>query len=748
MNYEEYIRQIKTAVRKKDEKKLAELKKYKPESLLLCNAEVQRRLESPEDGVPLTAPVSGKYTLQYDYGHNLEALQLIQKAHEYRRHFWSVERLDKQIRLLQDDLSFLDELYAVCETGTVSEIYKALYTSSEFLGVVLFYESLSEEERERYAVKKIVDPATIVNLSFFVEKLQKEGGSFVLVKDEKNGPLIECLAQRLAAMGKRACIIEEAICEDAVNPIEIRDTLALTVENITQEGNIVRVLPIEIRYADGTVQTNLGHVLAYLSAHYGESLSVISSGRDAERMSLLFSRRFFRLTRAGTRRTDVHLAFSYYGEYMDYLSEIYGKDCREMLRQKPSVRFSVVIPARNSAKTLRHTVQTCLRQDYQGDYEIIISDNSNEGNTEVFDLCEKLDDPRIVYIRTPRNLHLPKSFEYAFLHTRGEYVLGLGSDDGVLPWALSVLDEVIAEHPEDEIVHWERGFYAWPGFNGGQQNQFVYPRGYVKNDYHVSHTQGIDYLAMALKERQSMYSLPMLYINSCFKRSYMQTLLDKTGRLWDGPCQDIYMGVVSSIINEKILHMEYPLTIAGMSSASVGAGAQKAPKTREEYQKVMDGVKKDGNVGGYCKSFYECLLPTVGTDTWSLYTCVLRCISIVILPDAYLNHVIDWKQWYLNLAQELDIRDFTYDRKAHEMYYCATEVGSGFAEWFEQTLYPVMMKPRYLPDGKEDKKPKRTYTVGRHDGGGLVLDASEYGVEDIEGAVELFAKIMDNGGEL
>lgn len=447
-----------------------------------------------------------------------------------------------------------------------------------------------------------------------------------------------------------------------------------------------------------------------------------------------------------TDKDSANLALGWYGNYLDYISNIYDEDCRQLLGRDSRVRFSVVIPARNSAVTLRHTLRTCLEQTYAGTYEIIVSDNSVGHHADVYELCQELNDPRIVYIKTPRDLPLPKSFEYAYLHANGEYIFALGSDDGLLPWALSALDEVIEAYPQEEIIQWERGFYAWPGFNGGQQHQFTIPGAYEKDVLEVYYRDNIDYIAAVLNNPAEMYSLPMLYINSCFKRSYFYDLMEKTGRLWDGICQDIYMGVVTACIHSRILNLKYPLSIAGMSSGSVGARSNTGEKTNEEFEKMMREVRTDNNVGGFYQTGTERLLPMTGTDTSSLYGTMLRMVSIGLLPDSYLTEIFDWKKMFWRLADELDIRDVAFDRKIHEMRYAAMCHGEEFLTWFDEAIYTPMLEPRLLDEERlRQAEQGKTYTNHRTDSGGMVLDASEYGVENIYDAVQLFARLSGLG---
>jgi hypothetical protein len=239
-----------------------------------------------------------------------------------------------------------------------------------------------------------------------------------------------------------------------------------------------------------------------------------------------------------------------------------------------------------------------------------------------------------------------------------------------------------------------------------------------------------------------MYALPMLYINSCFKRSYFKTLLERTGRLWDGICQDIYMGVITACIHPQILNIGYPLTIAGMSPRSVGANANLGQKTNEEFEKMMQEVSLDNNMGGFCRTSLEQLIPDTGSDVCSMYLCILRAINIGVLPEQYLTEVFDWKKIFMDIFKLMDVRDVAYDRKLHEMRYAAMQHGEEFLKWFDEAIYEPGLAPRVIDEALvRALQSQRTYRCGTNAHGGVTLDASEYGVTNIYEAVKLFEKL-------
>src|SRR5262245_51577835 len=103
-------------------------------------------------------------------------------------------------------------------------------------------------------------------------------------------------------------------------------------------------------------------------------------------------------------------------------------------------RFSIVIPTRNRENTLRHTLRTCLAQDF-ADFEIVVSDNDSP--PAVREVVASFADSRIKYFRTPRLLAMSDSWEFALEHAAGEFVTVIGSDDGLLLHALTEIDRIL-----------------------------------------------------------------------------------------------------------------------------------------------------------------------------------------------------------------------------------------------------------------------------------------------------------------
>ena len=476
-------------------------------------------------------------------------------------------------------------------------------------------------------------------------------------------------------------------------------------------------------------------------------VTVLGTGSMADQIEQTQSGKkyFRRLSRWRGDFLETRFCLGWYGSYLSYISSIYQMDVRAALDREPEYDFSIVIPVRNASRTLRDTIRTCLDQEYEGTYEIVISDNSTDGTDAVYRLIQEMKDTRIHYYKTPRDLQLSKSFEYAFLLSKGAFVFSLGADDALFPWTLQMLSEVRKEYDQYQVIAWKRGFYAWPGFNGGQQNQLEIPGEFPVETYPVTMKKGQDYLAYAMLDPDRMYDLPMLYINSGFCRTYLTEALERTGSLWDGVCQDVYMGTVTASIVPEIPLIDYPLSIAGMSSSSMGAKENAGTHSLHQSEKIENREKKDNNIGGYCASVYERCYPITSMDRVALYVSILSCVARGILPESWMTQVFDWKKWIHNGVARLDIRDVYFDKKLHMFRYAAMQQGEEMASWFDREIYPRMLQEKKVDEAYLDQLQMQKSYHEEVSKERIVLDASKYGIDNIYDASRLIVRIKAEG---
>ncbi|WP_052272460.1 glycosyltransferase family 2 protein [Leisingera sp. ANG-M7] len=106
---------------------------------------------------------------------------------------------------------------------------------------------------------------------------------------------------------------------------------------------------------------------------------------------------------------------------------------------------SIGLPVYNGENYLEQAIQSVLAQSFQ-DFELIISDNASSDGTEA--ICRRYaeQDPRILYVRQPRNIGAAKNYNYVFHLARGAYFNWLAHDDILGPDFLSACLAGFAGH--------------------------------------------------------------------------------------------------------------------------------------------------------------------------------------------------------------------------------------------------------------------------------------------------------------
>lgn len=741
------------------------LKSLKPIPLDLNVLEARYYLMT-EDYEKVARCLDNKWKPDYDYDGLFDAMQVYEdlwhklgNEREADRYHYTkllvryMETDTQQWRECQDVRCQLETLgkrfYETGDKETLEELANTAYTISDVVWYVAIWKYLN--------IKKISMPGIsiqdwvegLTNMGWLKEQLEQPGRCAIIVAEDHNIDSCKAMARMLAEMEKQVYLIIPPTLWKLEN-----ENIVMAEESFhlqEQDAYGVRHVPsFFLEAGEGQRIDNRAAIIgSLLQLEEIEGLAlIISSGNLANDLEMedILKKQYSRFNFALGDLFESNLSVGWAGDYRKYISTIYNHDVNEWMRRKPTCRYSIVIPVRNSAESLRHTLRTCLELDYPEDqYEIVISDNSTNNNDDVYRLCKELDDPRIQYYRTPRDLQLAKSFEFAFLQTQGDFIFSIGADDAVLPWVLKVLDDVRERHPKEQIIQWHRGFYVWKGYRTKKENQLEVPEKYQLDEYGEYHITRIQYMKNLLQNPQVMYVLPLLYINSGCKREYLYHLLQETGRLWDGMSQDIYMGVVNILINSQILNLRYPLTIAGMASNSAG-GNSMLPKAEDvQSAEFHDENRKSGNVGGYCESMTERLLPDfAGSDAGNLYHSLLRAAARGILPETYLGEIFDWKKMFWDCAVQLNARDIEFDKLIHGARYTASWHGDEFLKWFDDAIYePIIQPTRYEEEKIDAIEQVQSYQEGQNQYGGIIVDASKYGVENIYDAAQLFRKLSE-----
>lgn len=771
MSEQEYLNAVQ-AVRQKIDKGLLEeakqeldrLYEYKPVRLPWMVAEAEWKLKS---GCPWKEVNKRLYPDIMYWGTDYEGMEkykdYIEKTQKYygekdylRKHY-----VTKTLRG-EDVSGFYKEqetALALCEAGLGKEslraLAKSLYAVDELAAYLIVALELERQGWEPLDRNK--EFMKWQNYGYLEMKLKAWGsGGFLLVRDEKNCRLISVLAKILAGMKHKVFVLETPSTMLRQRHTDKFELLESCLQGSKMLDGITYIPTALVEEGGKNTGSNRAGIIDFICEGIPEkeNLIVLADGTLLDTLveSRTLRRKAGRLS-AVTHNAEIfqhELQFGWAGKYLNFISDIYNYDVEKGMHEPSLYAFSIVIPVRNSAATLKYALQTCLRQSYQGAYEIIVSDNSVNGSSEIEELCRELGDERIRYMKTPRDLPLSKSFEYAFLQARGEFLLSIGSDDGLLPWALEALDSVRNTYPEEEIIQWYRGFYAWPGFNGGQQNMFVFPKQIVRGEYAPHYVESASYRTLIAEDGQNVYLLPNLYINSGFSREYMWKLLKKTGRLWDGWNQDVYMGIMNICINDRILNLDYPLAIAGMSSGSMGYlnMAKKTTSEKKASSQRTSIMMHWGNMGGHVFSGPERWLPDVSNDLTVLANAVLRAVAYGVMSGEEASRLLDFKKIFAAVYANRALTEEKFDRYLQEGRCLASKRGADFTDWFLTEIYQKYSIPTIVDEALiEQQRNEKKYVEGAISEGGIILDGSKKGIQDIAGAVMLFSEFAGYGKE-
>ncbi len=173
------------------------------------------------------------------------------------------------------------------------------------------------------------------------------------------------------------------------------------------------------------------------------------------------------------------------------------------LPRTPAV--SIGMPVYNGAGFIRDALDSLLAQTFT-DFELIISDNASTDDTQAICAAYAARDPRIRYIRQPRNQGGVPNFLYVLQQARGDYFMWAAHDD---IWAPDWLDVLIAGlGPEDFAVRGALRF-IWTGGTIIERRPADYRKG--------------DYLRFFLG-RETTQNARNMYVYSLFRRAGLAAL--------------------------------------------------------------------------------------------------------------------------------------------------------------------------------------------------------------------------------
>jgi len=232
--------------------------------------------------------------------------------------------------------------------------------------------------------------------------------------------------------------------------------------------------------------------------------------------------------------------------------------------------LTIIIPTKDRQSYAQKAVQQILSIDDQR-IQVVIQDNSATDKLSSM-LSIYKNDKRLKYNYQKGIISFVDNFNLAVSLASGEYICIIGDDDGLTPQIIEVTDwasrnNIDAIKPELSAV------YFWP--NSKALNQMT-DDGYMR----------IGKITGGIKEHDPSKEVIKLLNNGCqkylslnlvklyhglVKRSKLEIIKEKTGKYFGGLSPDIYIAVALSLTIDKVIELDFPLTISGICSVSGSA---------------------------------------------------------------------------------------------------------------------------------------------------------------------------------
>lgn len=318
--------------------------------------------------------------------------------------------------------------------------------------------------------------------------------------------------------------------------------------------------------------------------------------------------------------------------------------------------FTVVIPCKDRAPYLVHTLRTCMLQDYDA-LEIVVSDDGSTDVTRdvIEDAARK--DPRIRPIFHDRPVGMRDNFEIALRAAKPGFVIALGGDDGLMPNGIAGMSEVLRE-TKTELLSWPAPIYSYPGARG--------PHGQL-SIVRASGTRCVKSKDFLCRQARNLHYLsdiesPMFYVKGVAATRLIDQVRARSadGRFYACATPDGYSGIVLAGEVERFSFSGRPYSLHGLSVASQGlaylSNDPEAKKTSESFYRKAAEVPMHRELGALP---YSPLIALMTADY------LLRARDLEGWPGRFPE--IDYRQLLVKSLKELSHGLYGADRICREL---------------------------------------------------------------------------------
>ena len=278
------------------------------------------------------------------------------------------------------------------------------------------------------------------------------------------------------------------------------------------------------------------------------------------------------------------------------------------------IKFTLIVPTKDRPDTLLYTLKTILDQK-RDDIEIIVSDNFS--GPKVKEVVDSIQDQRLRYIRTGFPMGMSEHWDFALEHVKGEWVAFIGDDDGLIPYAIDKLNNVIENNPNIRAITCVNSWYRWPN----ESHNFGKLSINGSKGYEIRNCRDI--------MRKALLGLPVsqptIYTGGFVRLDLINEIKAKSanGKFFQSITPDYYSGMAICSVEEKYIYILEALCIAGTSKHSTGLHHKKG--TAEDRKKMS--FYKDNKIKFY-PTLGDVVYASVGSMQIYLYEAFLQAAPL------------------------------------------------------------------------------------------------------------------------
>ncbi|MFZ8803251.1 MAG: glycosyltransferase family 2 protein [Candidatus Calescibacterium sp.] len=260
--------------------------------------------------------------------------------------------------------------------------------------------------------------------------------------------------------------------------------------------------------------------------------------------------------------------------------------------------FSIVIPTRDRPNLLREAIQSALEQEFD-DYEIIVSDNSTNSETEK--VVSEFESKKLKYFRTPKPLDMPRSWDFALSKANGKFITFLADDDLLPKKFLRFYSKIVNLKENKGIKVFFHGLGVFSCIDEGAQIQnlsnFV-GRKYSLVYYILNSKEGVrKFDARYLFKWQISSAWRWITPHASFvDKNFYDFIKSRYGRCFFNWAPDITFPTIalyelSKENNNSVCGISIPLLIVRDTYYSYGFGAKGNPDKVKEFLHQFENFK-------------------------------------------------------------------------------------------------------------------------------------------------------------